>query len=314
MQERGANQAGKQNKKKYGWVLAALLVILILLLLLTSWICARRLGLFVKTDSDSIFLVPEKPGYSVEGEGRVWGTETSIDLFETQYDGIGRDMSVVSGNGDKVIAPGTENEYTFNLKNTGNVAMDYTVKLDVTLQLEGKAITLEQFPVGVRLRHYSGEYLVGDEDTWVTADKMHGYLDNGTLGVNNYAWYTIEWKWLFEESRIDDHGELQLNISDELDTLIGNITSEKPVELAVSIKTEATPSLNAESSGGVVNDEGIVAAFAQGGIGGHLRLWPMVLLALLILLVAIAAILCWIKANTVDDEEETRLEENHFDT
>lgn len=232
-------------------VLSIVLVILLVVLLLTTFLLVHRLGMFAVNDLNAIFLVQTSPGLTVEDQSQTWGTETRINLFSTQYNGIGRDITVESSDGDRLIAPGTEGEYTFTLKNTGNVAMDYQVAMDAELHINNYQIDLENFPLGIRLRHYSGEYLLGDEDTWVAISKLEDYATKDTLAVNHYAWYTIEWKWLFEEDAVDDHDHLHINAGDELDTILGNITVDTPVNLSVSISTLAQPSDDAIASGGI---------------------------------------------------------------
>lgn len=306
-----------RTRKQRRWLLPLLLLLLILLLLLTSWVLVMRIGHFAAVETNSIFLVQAEPGFAVEDEAQVWGTETRIDLFDTEYYGIGRDITVRSENGDRLIAPGTESEYTFKLKNTGNVAMDYSVSLDVSLHMEGEEVSLDEFPLGVRLRHYSGEYLLGDGETWVSVAMLADYLEEDTLAVNNYAWYTIEWKWLFEEDVIDDHDRLLLNVGDELDTLLGNVSAETPVSLSVSITTLAQPSENMNAAGGVDQYAGDEAApaFANGQIGGKLRLWPFLILVLVLCAVAVIFGYQWKKererraqkaARTADAQEDEK--------
>lgn len=262
----------KNSRQK--WVLPVVLLILLVLLLFTTFLLVHRLGEFAANELNAIFLVQPEPKFIVEDEDQIWGTETRIDLFKTDYSGIGRDITVESSNGDRLIAPGTEGEYTFTLKNSGNVALDYRVSMDAELYIEGNTIALDQFPLGIRLRHYSGEYLLGDGETWISVAELEDYITEDTLAINHYAWYTIEWKWLFEENTVDDHDRLQLNVGDELDTLLGNITAETPITLSVAISTAAEPSEDAVAKGGIVQ-----LMNADGTIVGW---FPWILLLLLI--------------------------------
>lgn len=304
----------KKKKEKRHWILSTVLLVLLLLLLLTAWILLNRLGTFAATEGNSIFLVPVRPGFSVEDKEQVWGTETSFDLFKNEYYGIGRDITVESEDGSRLIAPGTESEYTFNLKNTGNVAMDYSVKLDVQLDMAGEEVSLEEFPLGVRLRHYSGEYLLGDGEHWASVGELEQYLAEDTLSVNNYAWYTVEWKWLFEEDIIDDHDRLQLNVGDALDTLLGNVSSETPVSLSASITTKAQPSANADAIGGVDMYADGEGALNNNQIGGRIRLWPLIVLFILIAIVAAAMGYYWAKNKKKRKEEEGAADEQEEKT
>jgi len=159
--------------------------------------------------------------------------------------------------------------------------------------------------------------LLGDGETWESVAKLEDYLEEDTLAVNNYAWYTIEWKWLFEEDVIDDHDHLHLNVGDALDTLLGNVSAESPVNLSVSITTLAQPSENMNAIGGVDQYAGDEAgqAFENGQIGGRLRLWPFLILVLVLCAVAVIFGYQWKKererraqeaARTADAQEDEK--------
>lgn len=287
----------KSTAKKVWWVLG-----IILLLILITWILLLvRASMFASYEKNSIFLVPATPGLIVNDDKQAWGTESCIDLFEEVYRGKGKDITVESANGDKVIAPGTESEYTFNLKNTGNVAMDYSVAIDADVVVKSDEVMLKELPIGIRLREYSGEYLLGDGKSWVSIAILEDYLAEGTLAVNNYAWYTLEWKWLYEEYVYDKNGELVGPVGDEWDTFLGNLSSETPISLQVNISTHATPSTDFEAIGGVEqvfgDDE---SPIHSSKIGGRLRLWPIILLLVLITLIIVIII----KLLSKKDEDE----------
>ena len=291
----------KQSWKKAWWIAGLLL----LLILLTTIILLCRSCAFVSIERNSIFLVPPNPGFHVYDADQSWGTENHIDLFEEEYLGNGKDITVRSENGDKLIAPGTESEYTFNLKNTGNVAMDYSVSIHTRLDIADKEIDLKSFPIGVRLRTYSGEYLLGDGKHWEPIYRLDDYVADGTLAVNNYAWYTLEWKWLYDEYIIDENGTYVGPVNDFLDTLLGNMSADAPVSLCISISTVATPSEDFEAVGGVQQDfSGDTLPFSYSQIGGRIRLWPILLILILIILLVIIGIILHInhKDKSADDD------------
>ena len=60
--------------------------------------------------------VPANPGFQVEDENTVWEGQTDVEIFRVSYENGEGQITVQSGKGDKVIAPGTENEYTFTLQ------------------------------------------------------------------------------------------------------------------------------------------------------------------------------------------------------
>ena len=276
------------------WWLVGLLLALVLITLL---ILLSRCGIYTYTEKNSIFLVPANPGFRVENMDQTWGTEHHVDLFRDEYYGDGYDLTVRSENGDKLIAPGTENEYTFNLKNTGNVAMDYSVTLLADLFINTEEIDLLDFPIGVRLRSYSGEYLLGDKEHWAPLHRLDGILSEGTLAVNHYAWYTLEWKWLFEEYTYDDDGKVIGPVGDARDTLLGNLSAETPLALQVSINTLATPNWEMNANGGIRQDySGESAPISDSEMGGRIRFWPCLLTVLLLIALGALAYFLWHRA------------------
>ena len=98
---------------------------------------------------------PKNPGFEAGDDKTVWGTNTQVEIFSVSYVNGEQIITVKSDNGDKVIAPGTENSYTFKLKNTGNVALDYTVEIDA--YFTPADITI---PITGRLNRYDGKWVV----------------------------------------------------------------------------------------------------------------------------------------------------------
>ena len=168
----------------------------------------------------------------VYDEDGMWTTNTTVSIFEMAYEN-GTMQVTVEGNGDKVIAPGTENAYTFYLKNNSNVAIDYN------LAMESFFTPLDQMiPVKVRLKGYDGTYLLGSEDVWEDVEKLNEISEWVTIGVNRYAYYTLEWMWPFESG------------DDEYDTYLGDFSVEDTLELTVNIQTVSTVSANMDYTGG----------------------------------------------------------------
>lgn len=170
---------------------------------------------------------PRKNGSTASGrvyKGRLdvfddrqtWGSETQVDLFRGSYNG-----SVVSGDGDKVIAPGTSNYYGFALKNNGNIPLDYTVSLKVEPLSEGTEIPLEW-------RLLDGERTAVSD--WQVYNDREETLNAATLEVRRQDNYTIEWRWDFERG------------VDQADTDLGNAAVERPLGAKATITVFAEQS------------------------------------------------------------------------
>lgn len=177
------------------------------------------------------------PGFEISDENTVWGTATEVEIFKVSYENGEGVVTVNSNNGDKLLAPGTENEYTFWLKNTGNVPVHYTIETEAYYSNNNYAI-----PVEVRMKDYYGHYLLGDQEKWDEVMRLNEISDSAALDRNSYASYTLEWQWPFETD-------------DEYDTLLGNMAVDEDLTLTVVIRTIAT------------------AEFVKTGDDSHMALW-----------------------------------------
>lgn len=175
---------------------------------------------------------PRNPGFEVGDDKTVWSTDTQVEIFRVSYENGEQVVTVQSGNGQKVIAPGTQNSYTFKLKNTGNVALDYDVEIDAFFSHNDI-----QIPITGRLNRYDGKWVVGGKDTYVDVSALNLAYDKDTLAAGKYTYYTLDWLWPFESG------------NDELDTEIGNLAAEEDLVFTIVIKTTATENLDDEGGG-----------------------------------------------------------------
>ena len=164
-----------------------------------------------------------EPFFSVSDDNTVWGTNTQVDIFKTTYENGQGKITVASGNGDKIIAPGTENSYTFKLKNNFHVPMDYTVQVRAWCSPDGTEI-----PVICRLSRYDGTWIAGGENRWLTVEDFDGAEDTAILNEVSYVTYTLDWQWPF-------------NGNDDIDTLLGNLAAQEDLTLTIEIITLASP-------------------------------------------------------------------------
>ncbi len=237
------DNGSKQNTRHTGrnvWIAALiLLIILIITLALIGTLLSNLSGkdrniipLFYEGDREivqeggfSYIRVEETPELLTQDDDVRWEINTAVDLFKTAYANELGEITVESADGEKVIAPGTSNEYEFSLKNTGNISLDYTMKL-------GSVFTLlnHEIPMQVRLR--SGDrWILGGENDWVRYDTLTGVTENGTMAVNQYATYTFEWQWPYESGSDDG-----LLLGDLNDTAIGNAAVEQEVQFQLNIE------------------------------------------------------------------------------
>jgi len=244
----GSN-ATKRNTKHTARNVWIIVLILVIILLFSYGLIASILGEKTKNDKNIIPLlykgereivdedgwsyirVEEDPGIEASDDKVKWEANTSVDLFKNTYSNDSGEITVISDDEEKVIAPGTTNDYEFSLKNIGNVSLDYTMSLDSAFSLVDR-----ELPIEVRLR-CGDRWLVGGDDEWAEASAIDGLVDEGTIGVNKYVNYTLEWQWPYE------YGENEAKILNDLnDTIIGNetVSSDVNFELKISTNVEVT--------------------------------------------------------------------------
>jgi len=157
-----------------------------------------------------------------------------VDIFRISYENNEQKVTVNSDNGDKLIAPGTENSYTFKLKNTGNVALDYTLELDAYVTPENIRI-----PIQARLNRYDGTWIVGDQEHYAEVSVLDNASDKDTLAAGKYTYYTLDWQWPFESG------------DDAWDTHLGDLAVDQDLVFTIEIKTTAEADVNPSSGGGI---------------------------------------------------------------
>lgn len=133
----------------------------------------------LKANADSTFAasVPvseseEKALGFVIKNNTIWTTDTRINLFRKLYENEQGAVTVKSADKHRVIAPGTENTYKFWLKNTGDTAVNYIMKIEAWASPKDVVIPLE-----VRAKNYDGDWVIGEEDEWVDLAKLNGVTD-----------------------------------------------------------------------------------------------------------------------------------------
>jgi len=177
--------------------------------------------------------ISSKAGFEVVDDKGVWTTSTPVDIFKVSYEDGAGNIIVHSSDGDKVIAPGTSNSYTFKLKNTGDVALDYTVSIDAYFEPTGLNI-----PIEARVNRYDGLWVVGNLVTFDNVAALDAAEDSAVLGAGKYTYYTLEWQWPFEGDNT-------------FDTLLGNRAVNEDLTFTIVINTIASGNENANNPSGI---------------------------------------------------------------
>lgn len=158
-------------------------------------------------------------GINVKDNTQIWTTDTEIELFKVSYKNGKGEITVKSANKDKVIAPGTDGSYTFDLKNESKQSADYKVWVETSITSDISAM-----PLQTRMSGANG-WLLGSKNNWADARDLDGITTTETLDAGKSAQYKIYWQWPFEQGK------------DEEDTNIGNISANQQFTYKVIIHT-----------------------------------------------------------------------------
>lgn len=191
-------------------------------------------------------LLTAKPNMQVRDKDKVWAGETEVEIFKLNYDrddntvyfDSGSPFSVISSTPDKVVAPGTGNLYEFFLENTGNVPLDYTVKVEAWFGDEDDATDDIVIPIFANLKTLEDKYLLGSASTKAPVILLDGIENRGSVGVNKVIPYSLEWEWPFE-------------LNDEYDTWLGNLAVDQDITLTIRITTQASYSADPNTDDGL---------------------------------------------------------------
>lgn len=197
-----------KGKRKGGVLILVLLIIVLLLFVLTTIMLGSRL-----------YSMTTRDRYSVDvGVGE---TDGSIKLFHVTYEGASGQITVEGTNGQQVVAPGTSVDYDVRLRNKDDVIIDYVIVPEV------EYFTEDAVPVNFKIMDTHGNYILGDEDTWASAEELNSLTHKGSIHPGEVSTYHVTWQWDFESG------------NDAYDTYLGN--AEGP-GLSVSLSTQSSAS------------------------------------------------------------------------
>ncbi len=225
--------------------------IVFVLLLITLGVIALRVGNSIPDGMDVLFIVGKNPSVTIGEDGKAWEANKNVEIFRSDYQNGEGYTTIVSQDGSKVVAPGMTSTYAFAMHNNGNVAVVYQTDLSFVLKEGETKVDSSSFPMKVRLKNGNGDYLIGDEETWVQVKDATLAYHPGLLGSTSYESFYLELYWAYD-------GE-----SDELDTQLGNLSAEAGVSLTLKISSYAEEAPDPTAKGGtLIETEG---AKEQGG-------------------------------------------------
>lgn len=206
---------GFMNSKTF-WTAFAILVILFII---STVVLSIRLYDYIKVDDREVLLKSTM--------------DESLDVFAIEYENESGEITVKGAEGQKVIAPGTDIEYTLRIRNKDNVALDYSFTPVLEHTSEHK------LPIVVRLLSPNDDYLIGNETTWVKIDELGDKEFSGTILKDESLEYVFQWKWPYESG------------DDAYDSFLGSSAESGEVGLDLSFTVHAEANTSAVANGGI---------------------------------------------------------------
>lgn len=182
-----------KRKKSRGTLLWVILAILIFFFILTSIILGSRLYDLATRDQYTVDLGVGEP-------------DGGIELFRIEYENELGEITVQGVNGENVVAPGTTANYDIRLRNNDDVIIDFVMIPTVDY------LTEDKIPVEFKLMDSYGNYILGNEDTWVSSDDMNALAHRGSIHPGEVFTYHVTWRWVFEVSDEQDGYDTYLGI------------------------------------------------------------------------------------------------------
>lgn len=224
------------NDKKNGFSLISVaIVVLCVLLLLSMGYLVVRLAVSLPHTDDTFVIKDEFDTVEVADDKVIWSEDSEITIFRTSEVDENGNVVVESNSGDKIIAPGMEGNYRFEIKNLGKFAVDTTTIVSTKLTVNDKVF--DDVPIEVRFTNYKGESVT--EGGWINVNNLTEFYDELTIAKRSYVYFNLDWRWVYEGG------------NDELDTILGDLSASNDVKFTVSIVASATRCGDKDASGGI---------------------------------------------------------------
>lgn len=192
-------------EKNKSWKLSIFIILfLIIILLIIMYFCNYgKIDVLVPTGNIDIFeIILDKECNDENCDDPVFkgDNDNGLQVYdETGYFTSQKELNIFSNPAfemKSIIAPGSSNAYQFVIRNDNDFDIQYNIKM------------VETNPHNVNMKYrlkQEGKYIIGNADTWVSADELNLY--SVKLASKDNIPYLLEWKW-FESGRDTKIGKI----------------------------------------------------------------------------------------------------------
>lgn len=202
---------------------------------------------------DNHLLLTARPNAPRAKQKPVWESSTNLEIFSVSYINGQGNITVSGQDGEKVIAPGTDQTFDIGLYNDSNMSLDYDVKFHAVCEIIDKDdpssdVSTFEIPVNASITYTTtqgeqGKYLFGNAEEKTPVTDMVNVKHSGTVGRNKYIGYELKWEWPFEGD-------------DTLDTWLGNMATDlarenQEIRLTISVVANAEQAIDPDADDGI---------------------------------------------------------------
>lgn len=125
-------------------------------------------------------------------EGSIWFQQASLKIFTNSSYSTGTTVK----DGVMVISPGSRGIYEFRINSDEQRNINFMMNIS-------KSSSSPELPMFFRITDSSGNYLVGDDTTWVTMEQLSQTQMSDRIGPSQSNLYRLEWSWVTQSDSSD---------------------------------------------------------------------------------------------------------------
>ena len=205
-----------KSNLKYLAIIILLIIIILLLLFFSKIGKIQGNNMLVPTGNVDVFDIDVRCNCKDNGNGElpVFNPEEDKETFGTVFvDDVNgnyiyqQNLKIFSNsayNFTEKIAPGVSNTYNFVVHNSSNLKLRYYVEMEEE----------SEYFVNMKYRlKRNNKYVIGDDDTWVTADELK--TEFSKIEISGSDKYSLDWIWAYDDNKDD----LDTNIGENMESL-----------------------------------------------------------------------------------------------